>query len=60
MIEKLLAPGSIPKLATGNCVLGKDTLFIFPLGRSSLPVVVAKPDERLANSIKKGALRLYG
>ena len=41
MIERLLTPGSIPELAIRSCVLEKNTLRLFPLGSSSLPVLVA-------------------
>ena len=56
-IERLLTPGSIPKLAMRRCVLGKGTLGLFPpWRRSGLPVVVAQPDERLAKAeLKRNA-----
>ena len=53
MIERLLTPGSIPKLAMSSCVLGKDTLHLFSLGLNSPPVVVTQPDETLANKTKE-------
>ena len=32
VIERLLTPGSIPKLALHRRVLGKDTVCLFPIG----------------------------
>ena len=53
-----------------HCVLGKIitgtssclplTITYFPLGPSSIPIVVAQPDERLANRNQKSALRWCG
>ena len=60
MIERSLTPGSILELAMRCCVLGKDTLCLFPLGPSSLPVVEAQPYERPTNKTQKSALRWYG
>ena len=57
VIERLLTPGSIPKLAMRRFVLGKDSLRFFRLGPSTLPVMVAQPDERLANRTHESALR---
>ena len=53
VIERLLTPGSILELAMRRCVIGKNIYAYFPLGSSSLPVVVTQPDERLANRIQK-------
>ena len=53
MIERLVAPGSISKLVMHRCALGKDTLHLFPIGRSSLFVVVAHPDVKLADRTQK-------
>ena len=41
MIERLLTSGSILELAIHRCVLGKDTLRLFPIRPHSLPIVVA-------------------
>ena len=49
--RKVANPWSIPELAMHR-VRGKDTLCVFPIEvdrPSSLPVVVAQPDEKLAN-----------
>ena len=43
-----------------RCVCGKDTLCLFPLGTSSLLIVVAQPDEKLANRTQKSVLCWYG
>ena len=45
MIKRLLYPGSIPGLAMRRCVFGKDTLHLFSLRPSSVPVVVDQFDE---------------
>ena len=42
------------------CGLEKDVLRLFPIGASSLPVVVAQPDETLANKTQRSALRRCG
>ena len=47
--RKVADPGSIPELGRHRCVNGKNPLRFFPLWSSSLPVVEARPDERLAN-----------
>ena len=53
-IERLLTPGSIPELAMGFCVLGKDTLpRISRLEPSRLYVVVAQPDKNFQTEPKK-------
>ena len=49
VMERLLTLGSILNLAMRRCVFGKDTYFT--LGPSSLPLVVAQLDKRLANRI---------
>ena len=48
--QKITEP-SILELTMRRYVLGSDTLRL--LGPSSLPVVVAQPDERLANKTSK-------
>ena len=53
MIETLLAPGSIIELAMRSCVFGNNFHVYFPLGPSSLSVVVAQPEERFANRTQK-------
>ena len=52
-------PGPRFDSSTSNsirCVLGKDTLLIFPT-RDKQPVVVIQPDERFSNKTQKNALR---
>ena len=53
VIERLLAPGQ----AMHRCILGKINVY-FTLWQSSLLVVVAKPDEHLANRIQKTMLSI--
>ena len=53
VIEWLLIPGSILELAVRRYAHQKVTLSLFLFGPSSLPVVVAQLDERLANRTKK-------
>ena len=54
--RKVADHGSILELPKRRCVLGKDTLRLFPLGPSSPLFVEALPDERLANRTQKSAL----
>ena len=58
LVERLLTTGSIPELAVSPyCVLGKDTLRLFPFrAKQSTPVVVAQPEERLAKRTNKRKL----
>ena len=56
MIERLLAPGSIPELACAFVSLRKKLYAYFPLGPSSLPVVAAQLDKKLANRTQKRVL----
>ena len=58
--DKLMTPGSIPKLALRRTVLEKDPLRLFPIGKSSLPIVVAQPDKKPTNRTQKSALRWCG
>ena len=60
MIKRLLTPGSILELAIRRCVRGKDTLSLFPLGPSLLPVVMFQHDKRLANRTPQNAVRWCG
>ena len=46
----------ISELAIRRCVLGKESLRLFPIGPSNLPVVVAQPDEIPANKALKRVL----
>ena len=43
-----------------HSAIGKDTLRSLPIWTKQSPVMVAQPDERLANGTKKGALRRCG
>ena len=52
MIERLVAPGSIPKLAMRRCVLGKDKIN-FQEEQNNPPVVVTQVDERRTNRSQK-------
>ena len=46
MIERLLAPDSISDLAIYRCILGKDTLRLFPIeAKQSTPFLVAYLDD---------------
>ena len=57
----MLAPVSVPELTMHRCVHEKDTLRTFLIGLSSLPIVVAQPDEKLVNrTFKNGTLRWCG
>ena len=53
VIKMLLAPTAILELAMRRSVLGKNTLRLFPLRPSSLPVMVAQLDKRLQKKTKK-------
>ena len=47
-IERLLTPDSILERAMRCCVLGKDTLRLFPIdAKQSIPVAVVRPDKKL-------------
>ena len=41
-----------------RCVFGKDTLRLFPIRAQQSTLVVAQPDERLANRTQKRVLRI--
>ena len=58
MIEILLTLDLTPKLAIRRCVLGKDYFIDFLSVPSSLPIVVAQTDKRLANRTLKRLLSL--
>ena len=53
MIERLLTPGSIPKLAVRRCVLLKDTFRLIVIWAKQLTSVEAQSDEGLANRTQK-------
>ena len=54
--EKLLTPGSILKLAIRHCVLGKDTLRLFPIVAEQSTRCGGQADERFAKRTQKKVL----
>ena len=56
VMERLLVPGLIPKLAVHRCIFEKALYEYFLLGPGSLSFMVAHSDERLANGTQKVCL----
>ena len=60
VIKMLLAPTAILELAMRRSVLGKNTLRLFPLRPSSLPVMVPSLTKDCKKKTKKSTLRWCG